>query len=124
MGVAAPAPALNSVALFAETDAGAGMREYLSALETRGVEARGRLGVGDPYEQILTSADDYDLIVMAAHIHKGLSRYFAAHKVEKLVRRAPCPVLVLPSHEEDAAEAREPARPPARKAERQGKLFS
>ena len=41
--------------------------------------------------------DDADLIVIATHGRAGLSRFLIGSVAEKVVRHAPCPVLVLRS---------------------------
>ena len=41
-----------------------------------------------------------DLIVMATHARSGLSRLLAGSVAEHVVQHAPCPVLLVPVHEE------------------------
>lgn len=41
---------------------------------------------------------NYDLIVIGTHGRKGLQRALIGSVAEKVVRTAPCPVLVAPSH--------------------------
>jgi len=52
---------------------------------------------GEPIEEILriAEAEDFDLIVMATHGRKGLNRLFIGSVAEQVIRRAPCPVLVI-----------------------------
>jgi nucleotide-binding universal stress UspA family protein len=52
---------------------------------------------GDPAQAILTLAEQghYDLIVMGTHGRTGLPRLLVGSVTEKVVRRAPCPVLTL-----------------------------
>ena len=52
---------------------------------------------GDPAQVILDSAqnDNFDLIVMATHGRTGLTRLFLGSVAEKVIRHAPCPVLVM-----------------------------
>jgi nucleotide-binding universal stress UspA family protein len=79
---------------FARTEAGREMEKFLAALEERKiVEVNGRLETGMPVNMILSAAADrdYDLIVMGTHGRTG----FMGSVTERVVRRAPCPVLTL-----------------------------
>jgi nucleotide-binding universal stress UspA family protein len=61
------------------------------------------VGEGTPFEEIVrfARAKDIDLIVMGTHGHTGLAHLFLGSVAEKVVRRAPCPVLTVrhPEHE-------------------------
>jgi nucleotide-binding universal stress UspA family protein len=52
---------------------------------------------GDPGSRIVEFAESKDagLIVIASHGHTGLSRLLLGSVAERVVRLAPCPVLVL-----------------------------
>jgi universal stress protein A len=52
---------------------------------------------GDPAQAILERAEAgaYDLIVMGTHGRTGLPRLLVGSVTEKVVRRAPCPVLTV-----------------------------
>jgi nucleotide-binding universal stress UspA family protein len=54
---------------------------------------------GTPFQQIIdvATAKQVDLIVMGTHGHTGLQRFFLGSVAEKVVRMAPCPVLVTRS---------------------------
>ena len=58
---------------------------------------------GVPYDTIIRFAKerDVDLIVMGTHGHTGLAHFLLGSVSEKVVRRAPCPVLTVrhPEHE-------------------------
>ncbi len=75
-------------------------RVYLE--ELRGYD-RIEYGVlrGIPYEEIVRFAkdNDIDLIVMASHGRRGLDRLFFGSTAEKVVKYAPCPVLVVRASE-------------------------
>ena len=85
-------------------------RERLERLAVPGnnVSAERRFVEGDPATEILRLARDLraDLIVMGTHGRTGLRRLLMGSVAEKLVRRAPCPVLTLktPFAEADPAE--------------------
>jgi nucleotide-binding universal stress UspA family protein len=63
---------------------------------------------GDPATGILQVAQERscDLIVMGSHGRTGLGRLFMGSVAEKVVRKAPCPVLTvkLPQHQEKPSE--------------------
>jgi nucleotide-binding universal stress UspA family protein len=58
---------------------------------------------GDPGSQIAEFAKSKKagLIVISSHGHTGLSRLFLGSVAERVVRLAPCPVLVLRGHYDD-----------------------
>ncbi len=53
--------------------------------------------VGDPYEQLvaIASSRNVDLIVTATHGRSGLGHLVVGSVAEKVIRHAPCPVLVV-----------------------------
>ena len=58
---------------------------------------------GNPFAEIVRFAREgkFDLIVMGSHGHTGLAHVLLGSVVEKVVRKAPCPVLTVrdPRHE-------------------------
>ncbi len=54
---------------------------------------------GDALEAILDAADEHriDLIVLATHGRTGIRRLLIGNVAEKVVRHAPCPVLIVKS---------------------------
>jgi nucleotide-binding universal stress UspA family protein len=56
--------------------------------------------LGRPEKTIVerAKAEAVDLIIMATHGRGGLSRVFLGSVTERVVRNAPCPVLVIPPH--------------------------
>lgn len=60
------------------------------------VETKVRFGTRDPVQEILDEADHLsaDLIVVATHGYTGLKRALLGSTAERVVRHAPCPVLV------------------------------
>ena len=58
---------------------------------------------GTPFYEIIQFAkeNDIDLIVMGTHGHTGLAHLLMGSVAEKVVRKAPCPVLTVrhPEHE-------------------------
>ena len=57
--------------------------------------------VGTAFEVITNIARDYevDLIVLTTHGKTGLKHVFMGSTAERVVRHAPCPVLVVRKHE-------------------------
>lgn len=66
-------------------------------IEARGLRARRFVEVGVPHEEIarLAQAEAVDLIVMTTHGRKGLGHLLLGSVTEKVIRTAPCPVLVV-----------------------------
>lgn len=52
---------------------------------------------GKPFVEIIESAkeEDVDLIIIATHGHTGVEHILFGSTAEKVVRKAPCPVLTL-----------------------------
>ncbi len=52
---------------------------------------------GIPYEEIIKFANEekIDIVVMGTHGRVGLERFFFGSTAEKVVRRAPCPVMTV-----------------------------
>jgi nucleotide-binding universal stress UspA family protein len=69
------------------------------------VEIRQKVEFGAPHTSIVEMAEreGADLIVMSTHGRTGLSHILLGSVTEKVVARAPCPVLVIPSHRRPTA---------------------
>jgi nucleotide-binding universal stress UspA family protein len=70
----------------------------LAASEVQGeVHADTLVRIGAPAEEIIAAAKQRasDLIVISTHGHTGLRHVFLGSVAEKVVRHAPCPVLVV-----------------------------
>ena len=65
------------------------------------IETSQRLGT--PYEEIVKFAKEkeVDLIVIATHGYTGLKHFLLGSTAERVVRLAPCPVLVVRQEERD-----------------------
>jgi nucleotide-binding universal stress UspA family protein len=72
-------------------------------LNRPGLTVQPEVGEGVPAEEIIRVARerDVDLIVMGTHGHTGLAHVLLGSICDKVVRRAPCPVLTVrhPEHE-------------------------
>jgi nucleotide-binding universal stress UspA family protein len=52
---------------------------------------------GKPFVEIVETAieEDIDLIIIATHGHTGIEHVLFGSTAEKVVRKAPCPVLTI-----------------------------
>lgn len=86
---------------------GIAAREYLTGLNHKigmgqpNFNCYTRLEDGDPASRILDTAveEKVDLIVMSTHGYSGVTRWVLGSVAEKVMRHAPCPVLVIRSHD-------------------------
>jgi universal stress protein A len=95
--LAVPGHMLETVAEFAEGEADRSLDAVLYDVAQSGVAVRALLERGDPAAAIVQVAGDgnYDLVVMGTHGHTGLSHLVRGRVAERVVRRAPCPVLTI-----------------------------
>jgi universal stress protein A len=79
-----------------------------------GVRCRAISREGRPWEEIVAVAEreDCDLVCMSTHGHGGLAHVFLGSVTEKVIHRAPCPVLVIRGRPPKVRRSR--ARPPSR----------
>jgi nucleotide-binding universal stress UspA family protein len=79
------------------------LAEVVAELRQHHADVIAELGMGVPHEEIIqfAKAEEIDLVVMGTHGHTGLVHMLLGSVAEKVVRRAPCPVLVVkdPEHE-------------------------
>jgi len=78
--------AKTKMAIFCESKL-AGFPNYTTSIET-----------GTPYREIIRTAEKTaaSLIVLGTHGRSGLDRVVFGSTAERVVRRAPCPVLTVP----------------------------
>ena len=82
-------------------DAERGLTDTLAEAKKLGVErVSSQLVSGPPWERIVEVASPADLIVMGTHGRTGVSRFLLGSVAEKVVRHAPCSVLVARPHGE------------------------
>jgi nucleotide-binding universal stress UspA family protein len=67
------------------------------------IPTRAIVRVGLPHHEIAKAAKeiDADLIILSTHGHTGLKHVFLGSTAEKVVRHAPCPVLVVREREHE-----------------------
>ena len=79
------------------------MNQVTQGLRTEGVDAEPVFVSGTAYIEIVKTAKelDVDLTTLATHGRTGLSHLVFGSTAEKIIRLAPCPVLVVkhPEHE-------------------------
>jgi nucleotide-binding universal stress UspA family protein len=91
------------------TDAHATLAEAIAAVRDRVPVVRGMVAIGLEAEEILdfTSLESVNLIVMGMHGHGRTARLIRGSVTDRVLRRAPCPVLAIPAcaGEDHAPEA-------------------
>jgi nucleotide-binding universal stress UspA family protein len=77
--------------------AGRNLGDWVDLASHAGVKAKLALRVGLPAHEIVEIARDHDvdLIVIATHGHTGWKHFCIGSTAERVVRAAPCPVLVV-----------------------------
>jgi nucleotide-binding universal stress UspA family protein len=88
---------MNRIAEEQRTLALRELDQTTAKLREAGVKARGLMRVGAPFLEIINAARDEgtDLIVMATHGRTGLSHVLMGSVAERVVNKAPCPVLTV-----------------------------
>ena len=77
------------------------LNQLIDVLWANEVKAEALVAVGIPHLQIVNEAREIqaDLIIMGTHGPVGIWGLFRRHTTSKVVRYAPCPVLVVPLFE-------------------------
>src|SRR6516225_7922520 len=86
-----PAPPVEQFASAART----ALERVITDLQRPGLAIRPEVVEGTPYEEIVRFAREreVDMIVIGTHGHTGLAHILLGGVTDKVVRRAPCPVL-------------------------------
>ncbi len=94
---------LTSLREAMEDSAKKQMDQLVAQLAKDGVAAEGSVEIGTGFVEIIAAAKktDADLIVMATHGWGAIKHMLMGSTAEKVVRKAPCPVLTVrkPEHE-------------------------
>lgn len=96
MTVAVPGAPARSFEAFAVEQAEDEMMRFLEPFDPKAhIALHSQMIRGDATRGILSHAKDgaYDLIVMGTHGRKGLEHVLLGSVAERVIRRAPCPVL-------------------------------
>jgi nucleotide-binding universal stress UspA family protein len=80
-----------------EAESAHSMQAYLERVTAAGLEGEIAVVYGVPFHEIIATAktQQVDLIVMGTHGRTGLQHVLLGSVAEKVVRLAPCPVLVV-----------------------------
>jgi nucleotide-binding universal stress UspA family protein len=81
------------------SDAHTALAESIASVRDRVPVVRGMVAMGLEAEEILdfTSVERVDLIVMGMHGHGRTARLIHGSVTDRVLRRAPCPVLAIPA---------------------------
>jgi nucleotide-binding universal stress UspA family protein len=85
-----------------EAEAIKSLEEIVEQVESHGAKAEYLLVHGPAAQTIVSLATPNDLIVLTSHGRSGFKRWLLGSVAEKLVRDAPCPVMLVRSDLEDA----------------------
>jgi nucleotide-binding universal stress UspA family protein len=79
------------------------LAEQLTGLSDRGIAAEYFALQGAPSEVIIETANEHhaDLVVMGTHGHTGVAHALLGSVAERVVQRAPCPVLTVKAADAD-----------------------
>lgn len=79
------------------------MEKLLKRFDEEGITVRSIIQVGTAFAEIVATArdEDSDLIILATHGYGAVKHMLLGSTTEKVVRKAPCPVLTIrhPEHE-------------------------
>jgi len=101
MGYLPPQLAVNQQEL--EDSAREGLDKLCASEIGTRIRAQTKVRVGVPWVEIVSTAEETqaDLIILATHGRTGLKHIFMGSVAERVVRHAPCPVLVVREKERD-----------------------
>ena len=78
------------------------LSQHVPEVKKAGLEAEIMVRAGRAAEEVLLVAQDADLILIATHGRSGIARWRLGSVADKIVREAPCPVLVIKHSTPDA----------------------
>jgi nucleotide-binding universal stress UspA family protein len=71
------------------------MRKLIEVHQEAGGRCESEVVVGDTVDTILAAARGCDLIVIGTHGYRGMEKILMGSVAERVVKNAPCPVLVF-----------------------------
>lgn len=89
--------AIPSMDADVQTRAEEELQNLAKSLVDKSTEVETIIRTGKPFVEIIETANekDIDLIIIATHGHTGVEHLLFGSTAEKVVRKAPCPVLTL-----------------------------
>lgn len=109
-----PVPELGPVDVVGIDEATQGLAELQASVSTAiaSHSVQRVVRTGEPHTEIVRVAAErgIDMIVLSTHGRTGLSRVLLGSTAEKVVRHAPCPVLVVREREHEFIEPMTPPR--------------
>ena len=96
-------PDVAAVRDAAEAEAKKRLDEKREALQAEGIAVETHLTVGTPFVDIVTRARDLDvdMIILATHGWGAIKQLILGSTAERVVRKAPCPVLTIKQPERE-----------------------
>ena len=84
------------------------MAGLIDAVVPKTLKTQTLVGSGIPFVEITTYAkeEEVDMIIVATHGRTGVEHILFGSTAEKIIRKAPCPVLVVRSEEHDFIDER------------------
>src|SRR4029453_11822165 len=85
------------LALRVQSDADAKVREFIAGVIPTTERIDAHVAIGEPFNEIcrMGEQENASLIVIGSHGRTGLSHVLLGSVAERVVRHAPCPVLVV-----------------------------
>jgi nucleotide-binding universal stress UspA family protein len=82
------------------------LQRFIEENKLQGLKIRPEVREGSPFDEIVGFAKekDIDLIVMGTHGRGWLAHVLLGSVTEKVIRKAPCPVLTVPHPEHEFVE--------------------
>ncbi len=95
-----------------QDDAKTALAGFVNCFTAKGLNVRIETPEGDPVESIVARASDSDieLVIMGTHGRTGLERFVLGSVAERVLRRAPCPVMVVRSEDLEGHPGLTPAQ--------------
>jgi universal stress protein A len=85
------------LAVKLQADANARVQEFITSVASTTVRIEAQVAIGEPFHEICQMAEreNANLIIMGSHGRTGLSHVLLGSVAERVVRHAPCSVLVV-----------------------------
>ena len=101
-GMVLPA-AMENLDQVTEEHAMSELKKLAASDAVKGLTVKTRVLLGNPYDEIVTHAkkEETDLLLITTHGRTGLQHFLLGSTAEKILRHAPCPVLVVRDKEHE-----------------------